>query len=340
MSDGTHIQWTDASWNPIRAHIGTASSPPGWHCEKVSQGCAHCYAETINRRLGTGLPYTVASGAVTHLDEKALASPLHWRKPRRVFVCSMTDLFGAWVPDEWLDRIFAVMALSPQHQFQLLTKRPERMREYLGDTISRPADVINAAFFHVLEHMPAFTCGGDAVIDYWEGKFPLPNVWLGVSVEDQAAADARIPELLATPAAVRFLSCEPLIGPVDLRSFLPATLPALDRAVSGPRGGCIDWVIAGGESGPGARPCDLAWIRSIVAQCRAAGVATFVKQLGSHPHTVRMASDGQQRPTCCAARGCTGFDWRRSRVLRDRKGGSPGEWPEDLRVREFPEVRA
>lgn len=288
MSDGTKIQWSDATWNPLRA-IGPSrpgnEQAIGWHCERVSPGCQHCYAETINQhRFGTGLPYNRAAREAVEvfIDEKALSQPLHWKKPRRIFVCSMTDLFGEWVPDEMIDRVFAVMALASQHTFQLLTKRPERMREYLAND----------------DRMYVLRSG----IEEWgpeDLRWPLPNVWLGVSAEDQRWADQRIPVLLDTPAAVRFISAEPLLGQIHLMHYW---LP--NPHLSGP---VLSWVIVGGESGPGARPCDVGWIRSIVRQCQEAGVAVFYKQGG-------------------AANRCP----------HDRKGGHFECFPDDLKVREFP----
>lgn len=334
MSDGTKIQWTNATWNPIRARDSAGTT--GWHCERVSPGCQNCYAERRNeKRFGTGLPYNRKSRDLVEvfLDQSALTQPLHWRRPRRIFVCSMTDLFGEWVPDEVIDRVFAVMALSPQHTFQLLTKRPERMREYLSDPVMRPVKVSRAVMV-----LP-FTAAQDSVVAdtvLWgkrapDGGFvpagfaqwPLPNVWLGVSVEDQDAADRRIPELLATPAAVRFVSAEPLLGALDLARIDLSTLPphphnpivelnaftglvsGMDEYTFGRHG--VDWVIVGGESGPGARPCDVEWIRSVVRQCQAAGVAVFYKQGGHH-----------------------------NRCPHDRKGGHFECFPDDLKVREFP----
>lgn len=312
MSDGTKIQWTDASWTPIRARRRDGlpnKGGGGWACQRVSAGCQNCYAATINKRLGTGFDYDAKGIAASdiYLDEKALTQPLHWRRPRRIFVCSMTDLFGEWVPDEMIDRVFAVMALAPQHTFQVLTKRPARMRRYLS----------NDDRMYVLRSMIEELTEG-----YTKCRWPLPNVWLGVSVEDQQRADERIPELLATPAEVRFISCEPLLGPVNLRAVKPDAFSIID-ALDGsweqslpewegnveyvPDGPHIDWIIGGGESGPGARPCDVGWARSVVRQCQAAGVAVFYKQGG-------------------AANRCP----------HDRKGGHFECFPDDLKVREFP----
>ncbi len=264
------------TWNPIRAIATYGDSEPrpshlassfgvievlGWHCERVSAGCVNCYAERINQqRFGTGLPYNRASRDRVEvvLGERTLRAPLSWRRSRRVFVCSMTDLFGEWVPDGYIDRVFAVMALAP-HQFIVLTKRPTRMREYLT----------NADRMYVLR----------SGIEEWSDEvgtlgWPLRNVWLGTSVEDQAAADTRIPELLATPAAVRWVSCEPLLGPVDLDGaggWIAGLHP------NGSDAG-LDWVVVGGESGPGRRPCEVEWIADIVRQCDQAEVPVFVKQ--------------------------------------------------------------
>ena len=288
MADQTNIEWADATCNPLRAV--TADGKKGWHCEHVSEGCRNCYAETFNvKRLGTGLPFKPGNrDQVQHiLDEKLLLAPLRRRKPTRYFLSSMTDVFGAWVPDKHLDRIFAVMALAPQHTFMVLTKRPERMRDYLvrDDRVGEWLDLMDE-------------------IDGQRGsglfsRFPLPNVWLGTSVEDQRAADERIPHLLATPAAVRFLSCEPLLGPVSLTNMDINGHIASRRlghiggywinALSGknddmgrpcPDVPSIDWIIAGGESGSGARPMHPDWARSLRDQCAAAGVAFHFKQWG------------------------------------------------------------
>jgi len=294
----TNIEWTDATWNPIRG------------CSRVSRGCERCYAERqAMRHAGPGRAYeglvrTVNghpawTGEVRCLPGK-LAEPLRWRKPRRVFVNSMGDLFHESVPDEFILRVFATMTHARQHIFQILTKRPERMRAWCQHEVSIAPD-----------------------------GFPLPNVWLGVSVEDQRAADERMPLLLQTPAAVRFVSCEPLLGAVDLSPWLAVggAKPVLDesgyniipgRAPMRP----IDWVIIGGESGPGARSCDVAWIRSIVRQCRAARVPCFIKQLGARPY------DSERGPLT------TPTDVRLH--LDDRKGADMAEWPPDLQVREWP----
>jgi protein gp37 len=231
MADKSAIEWTDATWNPVTG------------CTKVSPGCDHCYAERVTERWqGKGSFNRVV------LHEDRLSKPLKWRKPRRVFVNSMSDLFHDDVPDAYIAEVFSVMARAPQHTFQVLTKRHGRMRSLLNRGSFRD----NLAT--------------------WCRPWPLPNVWLGVSVEDQKWADVRVPALLDTPAAVRFLSCEPLLGPVWLKAFwLQPTFP-------GPR---INWVIVGGESGPGARPMHADWARSLRDRCVAAGVPFFFKQTGS-----------------------------------------------------------
>lgn len=258
MGERTGIEWTDSTWNPIRAR-NLATGKIGWHCEHVSEGCRNCYAESINLRLGTGLPFKPGHRGDygIFLDEKMLLSPLRWKKPRRIFVNSMSDTFAEFVKDEWIDRMFAVMALCPEHTFQVLTKRPERMLDYMSAIANRG------------------------------GTFPLPNVWLGTSAEDQAAADERIPLLLQTPAAVRFVSLEPLLGPIKLAdAIMPWVFDELRRRIINdkqphPRDGKLDWVIVGGESGPNARPMHPEWARDIRDQCAAAGLPYFFKQWGA-----------------------------------------------------------
>jgi protein gp37 len=254
------------------------------------------------------------SGKVVLADDDTLTAPLRWRKPRRIFVNSMSDLFHPAVKDEWIDRIFAVMALAPQHTFQVLTKRPERMLKYC-DAVNDSDDLAVASCELAEQH------GGQG-FDFFKTKrieLPLPNVWLGVSCENQETADERIPLLLQTPAAVRFISAEPLLSSIDLHNERSVgddydwlTGDNYDwpdgTARSRPARPRLDWVIVGGESGPGARFGDGEWIRSIVQQCSAARVPVFVKQMGTRPH------------------------------LKDRKGGDPSEWPADLRVRQFPDL--
>lgn len=286
MADGTKIEWTDATWNPVTG------------CSVVSAGCTNCYAMKLagGRLRGhpsrAGLTAESKAGPVwtgeVRFNEAWLDQPLRWSRPRTIFVCAHGDLFHENVPDAWIDRVFAVMALAPQHRFQVLTKRASRMREYLTRLDQEPvSDTVRR------------------LVAAWPGRtptpagitFPLANVWLGVSVEDQGAAEQRVRHLTATPAAVRFLSCEPLLGPVDLqnivtpRRYSSGLLDAFtldfkthhQEIIAGPPSGHgpIDWVIAGGESGRGARPMHPDWARSLRDQCAAAGVPFFFKQWGA-----------------------------------------------------------
>jgi protein gp37 len=266
MGDGTPIEWTDATWNVVNG------------CSVISPGCTNCYAMKQAHRVDCrrGLTVKTKGGMVwtgeTRFNEKVLLDPLRWKRPRRIFVCAHGDLFHDKVPDEWIDRVFAVMALAPQHEFQVLTKRSARMRAYMNRACGRIADAVMAlrrelGIKSAVAPLPHITPGAE----WW----PLSNVWLGVSVEDQARADARIPDLLATPAAVRWISAEPLLGPVDLKDFLLCHASAPTVA-----GWSKYWVVAGGESGPGARPMHPDWARSLRDQCAAAGVAFLFKQWG------------------------------------------------------------
>lgn len=263
MGDNTGIEWTDATWNPVTG------------CDKVSPGCDHCYAESIAHRFA-GTPAYPDGFAVTLRPER-LGQPLRWKKPRKVFVNSMSDLFHKDIPDEYIARVFAVMALAPQHTFQILTKRHARMRALLS------SDEFLNLFGEAL-----YTCEHPTGEETAEpiSQWPLPNVWLGVSVENQQWADIRIPALLDTPAAVRFLSCEPLLGPVDL--VPPLKTWADDRSVQINQH--LHWVIVGGESGPGARPMHPDWARSIRDQCVFAGVPFLFKQWGSYDQLGRHVS--------------------------------------------------
>jgi protein gp37 len=277
MADRSKIEWTDASWNPIRAR-GKETGKIGWHCEHVSPGCAHCYAESINQRLGTGLEFKPGhqnSGEIEiFLDENMLTRPLRWRKPRKIFIGSMTDLFARFVTKEMLDRIFTVIALTPQHTYQVVTKRADRMRDYCVRT-SR--NTINGHIWSMLG-----TPEGSKIkrSGNWQVNWPLPNVWLGVSAERQDEADERIPLLLQAPAAVRFVSLEPLLGPINLASINHCGVVSGHSALHDRGLGQLDWVIVGGESGPGARSMHPEWARSLRDQCAAASVPFFFKQWG------------------------------------------------------------
>ena len=275
----TAIEWTHMpgyrgeTWNPVTG------------CTKVSAGCKYCYAERNFPRpyARTGRKFTDIATYPERLDR-----PLRATKPRCYFVNSMSDLFHEDVPDEFIDQVFAVMALSPQHRFLILTKRPERMRAYLsfttgaGNVLTRVIRAAQQIQMPRGRHKP----GGPS--------WPYRNVYLGVSVEDQATADERIPLLLDTPAAVRFVSYEPALGPVDLGPWIfdaatdmamrgdPLAAALMRQSVedgSGWMAPTLDWIIVGGESGPKARPFDVQWARSTRDQCRAAGVAFFMKQM-------------------------------------------------------------
>lgn len=266
MADNTKIEWTDATWNPVNG------------CSLASPGCTNCYAMKQAHRVPQrrGLTQHTSGGMVwtgeVRFDEAKLTKPLHWKRPRRIFVCAHGDLFHESVPDEWIDRVFAVMALCPQHTFQVLTKRSARMRAWMRDFIAGRR-YVGKAIRELADVSAGRVADYIAPINQIE---PLPNVWLGVSVEDQRRADERIPDLLATPAAVRWLSCEPLLGWVDLVQFEPDWGYWLDN---------LDWVVAGGESGPGARPMHPDWARDLRDQCAAAGVPFFFKQWGDWaPH--------------------------------------------------------
>lgn len=291
----TEIEWARSTFNPW------------WGCEKVSPGCAKCYAETFAKRVGQHV--WGADAPRRFFGDKHWAEPLRWNaeaaasgEPWRVFCASMADVFEDR-PDlvAERDRLFAMIDRTPALTWLLLTKRPEKIQ-------------------------PLWPFG------FYDEQFGWANLWLGTTVENQEAADRRIPELLAVPAALRFLSVEPLLGPVDLGLNLRGMLSTADD-LNGPR---IGWVIVGGESGPGARPCDLAWIRDVVRQCREAGVPVFVKQLGANPcgrfsDRAPIAPPDVERIPLVTVKV-------RGKLLHDPKGGDPLEWPSDLRVRELPTV--
>ena len=363
----SNIEWADRVWNPVSG------------CTRASAGCDHCYAVTMTRRMETmgqqkyaGLTVLNPVGdwqfnGTVRCHEDELAKPLKWKKPSRIFVNSMSDLFHKDVPSEFIDRVFAVMALCPQHTFQVLTKRPERMGIELSGL--QFVDRIDS----VLEDWQYGGCDWLNKLNVWSEydglipakhlsnpiTMPLPNVWLGVSVEDQVTADERIPHLLKCPAAVRFVSCEPLLGRVELPA---ASLYRFRSNVSGllyARAASagdhivligIDWVIVGGEYGRNARPCDVAWVRSIVRQCKDSAVPCFVKQLGARPTEPAAKARGDYHGDGFMSSGVWPDGTRFRSVmgkrgfirptgelnLRDRKGGDMSEWPEDLRVREWP----
>ena len=291
VAGSTNIEWATDIWNPVRG------------CSIVSAGCTNCYAMRYAHRFSSpGFPYEgltksthggpVWTGEVRTVPG-VLDVPLRWKQPKRIFVNSMSDLFHEDVPPSFIERVWLTMRGAPRHTFQILTKRAARMRS-----------ILSSASFDSL-----------AV---------LPNVWLGVSVEDQRSADERIPLLLQTPAAVRWISAEPLLGPVQLSRWMPCSMGDVDTCPNVPLTCCqcddqrssndgLNWVVVGGESGPKARPFDPDWASAIILQCKSADVPVFVKQLGSR------------------------LRWEGAPVrLKARKGGDPSEWPEALRVREYP----
>jgi protein gp37 len=403
MSAQTSIEWTDRTWSPVRG------------CTRVSEGCRNCYAERMVARFPWGRGFAAMTSAGPRwtgrvdLVPHALAEPLSWRVGQKVFI-STTDIFHEALSDEDVGAVIGAMAAAWRQTFQVLTKRPRSALDWFR---WYEADRNPDRYRHpeLIEHAAA--CAGAmgargasdrlhraanerAGLNAW----PLPNLWLGVSVEDQATADERIPLLLETPAAVRFVSYEPALGPVDFtrwmtgsrkihvsadaegalrnRSFAgltaddgrplsPADAEAELRALMArgvrliPGAGCDDfdpdkgcrghrnprlsWVIVGGESGPGARPFEVAWARSTVEQCRAAGVPVFVKQLGSHPivapgrqqHWEWGGAIGREaRFTAVDPQHPSSGPWRVH--LEDRKGGDMEEWSAYFRVREFPAV--
>lgn len=276
----TKIEWATDTWNPTTG------------CDKVSPGCDNCYALGMAKRLKAmgsadyqtdGDPRTSGPGFGLSTHEHRLDQPLRWTKPRRIFVNSMSDLFHKDVPDEFLAKVFAVMAMAPNHTFQILTKRHSRMRSLLtSDQFWRSVGDHGRGI--ALERVagrypstgPIPLTPDSSAQGHWECVRPLPNVWLGVSVENQQWADIRIPALLDTPAAVRFLSCEPLLGSIDL-------VPPLESWVGDDEvqiNRHLHWVIAGGESGRNARPMHPAWARSLRDQCQAAAVPFLFKQRG------------------------------------------------------------
>ena len=270
------IEWTDSTWSPVTG------------CTKVSAGCDNCYAETIAHRFAGSKAFP--NGFEVTLHPERLEQPLKWRKPRQIFVNSMSDLFHDSVPDEYIAKVFAVMAQTPQHTYQILTKRHARMRSLLTDLcrcgVGHPPGTHfrSSMAWASTSHSPTYVPGlnGRDVHQAW----PLPNVWLGVSVENQQWADIRVPALLDTPAAVRWISAEPLLGPIDLHNVrgIDALWPDW---MGGPTGGTgaphplLDWVVVGGESGPGARPMHPAWARALRDQCQKADVPFLFKQWGA-----------------------------------------------------------
>lgn len=300
----TKIEWTDETINPIVGCSRVAGSP----------GCKNCYAAEAAKsaRLQQFSQYQKVGkwNGVVEFVESQLLKPLGWKKPKRIFVCSMADIFHENVPDQWINKVIAMIALCPRHTFQVLTKRPERMWDYFSYE-GRLTD-INFEISSILKE--DFLTAESKLL-----RFPLPNLWLGVSVENQKAADERIPLLLQTPATIRFLSCEPLLEELALGEYFwqerTVNYGSDDYGYDVEPTDKLHWVIVGGESGSKARICSLQWIRSLVRQCQDAEVPIFVKQLGSNVIASSRSNNLK---------------------LKDKKGGNIDDFPEDLKIREFP----
>lgn len=276
----TAIQWTDVTDN-IFVVRGDDGKQDGWYCFKVSPGCKNCYAEGLNQSTyfkGNKMKYTIPSGKefpTMMMKDEVVDNWARQRKPQKHFVNSMTDTFGEFIPDQWIYTMFDGMIAAPLQTFQVLTKRAERM----CDTVNKYCS--------------------DRGID------ALPsNIWLGVSAENQEWFDKRVPFLVEANASVRFLSLEPLLGPVDIKGITPSHLSKLSPDLF------VQWVIIGGESGSDARPMDESWVDAILEQCYAFGISAFVKQMGSV--------------------------WAKEHKTKHKKGGDINEWCSELRVREFP----
>ena len=349
--DGTCPKCRDSKGQPFVVDMQTIYLEPkvGTFCTRISPGCTHCYASSINKRFGNGLEYTVPNldKVEFFIDEKILEEPLRRKKPATIFVGDMFDLFHEAIDYELQDQVFAVAAVCKQHTFQFLTKRAARMLEYFSNLQNDDKDLHRWADYAC--EITDSPCASGLIEDL---DWPVPNIWLGTSVESQKYADERIPLLLQTPAAVRFLSVEPMLEAITLdecahyvlngdesnpgvinafnaKCYHPHTVKFAPEAEGNANG--ISWVICGGESGPGARPFNLAWAESLLEQCRAAGVPFFMKQVGSAP-LIPKAMELNARGEFLTETTCGDP----AKLLVNSKGGDPSEWPEHLRVRQFP----
>ncbi len=329
MAQATKIEWTDVSWNPVHG------------CSRVSTGCKNCYAETLSLRYGQTLkPWTARNAAENvllkpHKLREPLSKAGPWKNPCRVFVNSMSDLFHEEIPDDYIGRVFAVMAQAPQHTFQILTKRPERMREWFASH----GEAAMCAFYPDWEVLPF--------------GWPLANVWLGVSIENRKWV-GRADVLRATPAAVRFISAEPLLGPLvyDTHGQIAGAtdverlcVPCFsgDGDPLGPQLDLtgVDWLIVGGESGAGHRPFDPQWARDLRDACacsRCAGTGWLCAATGRAATPWTASADGC--PACHVAGECGGRGRTTAFFVKQLGGARPGtaleDLPADLRIREFP----
>lgn len=354
----TAISWTDKTWNVIRG------------CRRVSEGCRNCYAERTARRFGgKGKPYEGLvetrlhvisddeqrleprwTGEIQFVDEH-LTDPMRWGKPAMVFVNSMSDMFFEKLTNEQIAAVYGVMAACPRHTFQVLTKRSERMREWFkwvsADAVKHGIGVAHRCYIELANRVPWFRDYRPRTLsyagDFWERtakgrNWPLENVWQGVSVESQKHID-RIESLLATPAAIRFISAEPLLGELDLTcvgQWRGQPMSALEEQVGHVERPRLDWVIAGCESGPYRRKADYRWFQSLRDQCRDAGVAFFLKQAEcTLEHEVPGGIPGAfgygTRPPSFAVRGGDGSK---------KKGGGIFELPylDGVQHKAFPNV--
>lgn len=333
----TGIEWTTFSANPLK-YRDKATGEIVWACVKHSPGCLHCYSETLALRYGNGGPFTRAAMEKVEpfVDEKELRKILTAKtvggvqvSGSRCFIGDMTDIFGEWVPDEMLHKLFTTFESRADVTFQVLTKRADRMHAYL-------------------------------LWRWGEGRIPSRHIHLGVSVENQDAT-WRIAELVKTPAAVRFLSCEPLLSDLHLGPWLYSAhdKASMDNQYLSPLPGTeaarfwgakVNWVIVGGESGPKARPCDVAWVRSIVQQCSEAGCPAFVKQLGSNATANYYDEFREEWESGRGNEWPDALEWNHRdgqppltalvALPMVKKGGDFDEFPAALRIREFPEVHA
>lgn len=304
----TKIEWCTETWNPITG------------CSPISEGGEHCYAARMVKRLAGRCGYDKDEPFKVTWHEDQLAKPYFWKKPRMIFVCSMGDLFHEDVPDEWVAKVFQVMVSSPRHTFLILTKRPERMKKFILGKISVP----NADFFIKWEGVPKSDI--------------FKNIWLGVTAENQQRADERIPVLLETPAAKRFVSIEPMLGPVDLNNILVPSewqpdpsiclipwyrfdaLNAIndDHAIVSKNQ--LDWVICGGETGPGSRPMHPDWVRDLRDQCIQAEVPFFFKSWGDWRAVIPQNGDQPYQTTP----GITGVNGNVAQVVKSHPEDQEG----------------
>lgn len=322
MADKSKIAWTDATWNPISG------------CSKVSEGCRNCYAEREWPRLSKLVPaYAGRNFENVACHPERLDQPLRWKRPRKIFVNSMSDLFHPDVPEDFIDRVFAIMALCPQHTFQILTKRPERMNRYMRG-------LEDEELARILSREDMVMCAPEWPHTFTDGAIPdFSNIWLGVSVENQETVDERIPLLLQTRGdrgTKRWVSIEPMIGPVSFRwakwqsGFKETPEGRLVRNhLDGLRR--LDWVVVGGESGQNARPMEAEWVRKIKYECEEAHVPLFIKQLGA------AYSDPVDGIAGSSLKLSDEVLYLLKRRLKHRSGADIDEWPDELKIREYPE---